>query len=190
MVNKDNMKKDNKKRVYVLMLSKEFPKEHPKAGEPTGFVDLLKVAFSSCETCRKTSVTNCSICVRSSNIPIGKIHTIRKNYERWEKRIKAVQEGKAMLSIRQWKGRPYEKGNVQIEIVRLGKDDGVGIQKLEWDQMLGWFIDSVDSDVTTADLARNDGLSFEDWKEWFKDMDFTEPLPIIHFTKFRYGKQE
>ena len=30
------MKKEQTK-VYVLMLSKEFPKEHPKAGEQTGF---------------------------------------------------------------------------------------------------------------------------------------------------------
>lgn len=162
-------KRKENMRVYVLMLSKEFPKDHPKAGQSTGFADLLKVALSGCN---------------------GKVHTIRKNYERWEKRIKAVQEGKAVLSIRQWKGRPYEKGNVQIEIARLGKDDGVGIQKLERDQMLGWFIDGVDSDVTTEELARNDGLSLDDWKEWFKDMDLSKPLPIIHFTKFRYGKQK
>ena len=183
-------KKKEDVREYVLMLSKEFPKDHPKAGEPTGFGDLLKVALSGCDTCNNHNELNCLICVRhEKNIPIGKVHTIRKNFDRWEKRIKAVQEGKAVLSIRQWKGRPYEKGNVQIEIARLGKDDGVGIQKLERDQMLGWFIDGVDSDITTMDLARNDGLSLEDWKAWFKDMDLTEPLPIIHFTKFRYGSK-
>ena len=182
-------KKKEDIRVYVLMLSKEFPKEHPKAGEPTGFADQLKVALSGCKSCNASKL-NCLICVRhnQSDTPIGKVHTIRKNYERWEKRIKAVQEGKAVLSIRQWKGRPYEKGNVQVEIARLGKDDGVGIQKLEPDQMSGWVIDGVGSGITTAELAKNDGLSLDDWKAWFKDMDLTEPLPIIHFTKFRYGK--
>ena len=33
------------------------------------------------------------------------------------------------------------------------------------------------------DLAKHDGLSFEDWREWFKGYDLSEPLAIIHFTK-------
>lgn len=177
-------KKKEDLRVYVLMLSKEFPKDHPKAGRDTYFDIALKMALGGYKEWQ-VETPNGTVFL---NVP--KLHTIRKNYDRWEKRIKAIQEGKAVLSIRQWRGRPYEKGNTQIEIARLGKDDGVGIQKLERDQMLGWFIDSVDSDVTTAVLAKNDGLSFEDWKAWFKEIDLTEPLPIIHFTKFRYGKQE
>lgn len=177
-------KKKEDLRVYVLMLSKEFPKDHPKAGQDTYFYFALKMALGGYNEWQVNTPNGMAFL----NMP--KLHTIRKNYKRWEKRIKAIQEGKAVLSIRQWRGRPYEKGNTQIEIARLGKDDGVGIQKLERDQMLGWFIDGVDSDVTTVELAKNDGLSFEDWKEWFKDIDLTEPLPIIHFTNFRYGKQK
>jgi hypothetical protein len=35
-------------------------------------------------------------------------------------------------------------------------------------------------------LAKNDGLSLKNFKEWFKKYDISEPMAIIHFTKFRY----
>ena len=38
----------------------------------------------------------------------------------------------------------------------------------------------------TEDLAENDGLSFENWADWFKDYDLKQPMAIIHFTNFRY----
>ena len=36
------------------------------------------------------------------------------------------------------------------------------------------------------EIALNDGLSFEDWENWFKNYDLAQPMAIIHFTKFRY----
>lgn len=42
------MRKEQTK-VYVLMLSKEFPKEHPKAGEQTGFKEKLELALKAQE---------------------------------------------------------------------------------------------------------------------------------------------
>lgn len=33
-----------------------------------------------------------------------------------------------------------------------------------------------------------DGLSFSDWYDWFRKVDLRQPMAIIHFTKFRYGK--
>lgn len=35
-------------------------------------------------------------------------------------------------------------------------------------------------------LARNDGLTLEDWREWFRGYDLSKPMAVIHFTKFRY----
>ena len=35
-------------------------------------------------------------------------------------------------------------------------------------------------------LSKNDGLTVEDWRNWFKDYDLSLPLVIIHFTPFRY----
>ena len=37
-------------------------------------------------------------------------------------------------------------------------------------------------------LAENDGLTLADWEAWFSNpkYDLSEPMAIIHFTKFRY----
>ncbi len=147
-------------KTYVLTLSEFFPKTHSKAGMPTHF----KETFLNRE----------------------KKHTIRANYPLWEKRIKEVQEGKAVLSVRQWSGKPY--CSKQVEITRLTFEDRVGIQKLLIVKHSTAWIDyprhrlSVDFKY----LAKYDGLSLADWDEWFKDYDLSKPLAIIHFTKFRY----
>lgn len=146
-------------KTYVLTLSKAFPATHPRKGEPTGF----REAF------RKT-----------------KLHTIRANYTLWLKRIAEVQRGEAVLSVRQWAGKPY--ASKQELIANLTKDDGVGIQWLT-------LLDILDDDFCLICskpfknlklLAKNDGLSFEDWQQWFKNYDKTKTMAIIHFTSFRY----
>ena len=42
--------------------------------------------------------------------------------------------------------------------------------------------------IHLTELAQNDGLEFNDFLSWFEDSDLTEPLAIIHFTKFRYNE--
>ena len=147
-------------KTYVLTLSKVFPKTHKRAGEPTGF-DLLF----------------------THNEYFYKIHTIRANYPLWEQRISEIQAGRAVLSVRQWTGKPYRSKQVEIGI--LTAKDGVGIQMLK---MIDLFRPTIINGhkVELPDLAANDGLSFNDWYEWFKGYDLREPLAIIHFTRFRY----
>ena len=159
-------------KTYVITLSRCFPAKHSKAGEPTQFRDAFYagLVFNRGSECT---------CLRP------KLHTIRANYPLWEKRIKEVQEGKAVLSVRQWAGRPY--WSRQIEIARLTAKDGVGIQMLRFlgDNFNGGYIRN---GVYPSDkiLANNDGLSLADWEEWFRGYDLSKPLAIIHFTKFRY----
>jgi hypothetical protein len=158
-------------KTYVITLAKTFPAWHPRKGEPTEFLEK----FLNGQTGNGNA----------------KLHTIRANYPLWEKRIKEVQNGNAVLSVRQWSGRPY--ASKQVEIATLDASDRVGIQRLEitnlWgcnrctvldDNLLALF------DVDPAELAKNDGLSFYEWLTWFKSYDLTQPLAIIHFTKFRY----
>ena len=40
--------------------------------------------------------------------------------------------------------------------------------------------------LTREELAKNDGLSLEDFTAWFKGYDLSETMAIIHFTPFRY----
>ena len=148
-------------KTYVLTLSKVFPATHLRKGEPTGF----RAAF------RKT-----------------KLHTIRANYPLWEKRIAEVQRGEAVLSVRQWLGKPY--CSKQITIATLTAEDGVGLQQLtDLDTNAYGFYPCVRVDKRNIDkllVAQNDGLSLIDWLSWFKNYDHTKPLAIIHFTNFRY----
>ena len=150
-------------KTYVITLSKTFPSWHPRRGDLTCF---------------------------ASHLRISKIHTIRANYPFWEKRIKEIQAGRAVLSIRQWTGKPY--ASKQEEIARLTSEYGVGIQRLYIYNIDGvyrycvWDEGKYPYGVDPCELARKDGLSFVDWRDWFKDYDITQPLAIIHFTKFRY----
>lgn len=147
-------------KTYVLILSKVFPNNHKRAGEETEFE--LKFVFGG---------------------KLEKKHTIRANYPLWKKRMAEVQQGKAVLSVRQWTGKPYR--SKQVEIARLTAAHGVGIQMLK---MIDLFRPvTIDGHkVELPDLAANDGLSFNDWYDWFKGYDLREPLVIIHFTPFRY----
>lgn len=144
-------------KTYVLTLSKVFPATHPCKGEPTGF----REAF------RKT-----------------KLHTIRANYPLWAKRIAEVQRGEAVLSVRQWSGRPYM--SKQETIATLTADDGVGIQKLTFFSGRIIYPTVGKYQPSVKEIANNDGLHADDWVYWFKNYDLSKPLAIIHFTKFRY----
>lgn len=144
-------------KTYVIILSEKFPTTHPRKGQETEF--------------------------GRSFLNGKKIHTIRGNFSLWEKRIAQIQNGEAVLSVRQWTGKPYQ--SKQVEIARLTAEDGVGIQELKLTDL---------SRPTTINghrielplLAKNDGLGFNDWFYWFEKYDLSKPLAIIHFTKFRY----
>lgn len=168
--------------TYYLTLSNVFPKGHRKEGTPTFFKNMVLAA-----TRRK-----------KGEIFKPKIHTIRANYDFWAKRFEKIAAGEACLSIRKWVGKPYAKGSTQREIVRLTKEDGIGIQKLEivrrpcgiGEVWIG-YIDGILMDHSIpfdgfGTLARNDGLSLDDWISWFRNYDLSKPMAIIHFTKFRY----
>jgi len=151
--------------TYTLLLSEHFLKAHPRAGEPTNFV----------ENFRKT-----------------KLHTIRGNYELWRKRFEKIERGEACLSVRVWDGAPFASS--QRVIANLGKDDGIGLQLLQFKGRTGFtwigtpYIDHQRL-LHYVELANNDGLSFVDWANWFSssDIDLTEDFAIIHFTDFRYN---
>ena len=156
-------------KTYIITLSRHFLANHKRAGEETHFKEkfLLGQGLTDYDT-----------------PSMAKIHTIRANYPLWEKRIKEVQEGRAVLSIRQWTGKPYR--SKQVEIAMLTAENGVGVQKLEfYNNTLGLCHIGIVYQ-RKYELAYHDGLSFEDWEEWLKGYDLSEPMAIIHFTKFRY----
>ena len=157
-------------KIYVITLSRCFLANHSKAGEPTNFRD----AFNAGQVFNRG--LEC-LYLRP------KLHTIRANYPLWERRIKEIQDGHAILSIRQWSDKPYR--SKQEEIARLTAANGVGIQKLE---LTNDFSECIvgDQRYSYVSVAKNDGLHPADWLDWFSCYDLAKPLAIIHFTKFRY----
>lgn len=143
-------------KTYVLTISRNFQKSHKRAGEPTNF-------FEKIEKCEK-------------------IHTIRGNYDLWAKRAKEINEGRAVLSVRYWDGKPYK--SKQVEVFQLIK---IGVDKFYFHSLDVMFVfdEKTKTYLNVLEVAKNDGLSFEDFKEWFKNVK-PEPMAIIHFTDFRY----
>jgi len=164
-------------KTYVLMISKTFMKSHPRGGQLTYFRDKIEYALTD-----KVS---------------GKIHTIRGNYDLWSKRADEINAGKAILSVRQWTKSPYNyerDGSKQQEFIKLNK---IGVQQIK---IVHWapvtpsrlidgrafqkecVVDRARS-IPANQIAKNDGLNYPDFYDWFKD-DFEGC--IIHFTDFRY----
>lgn len=152
------------KKKVVLMLSKAFPKRMSNAGEPTNFAEKL----SSGE----------------------KKHTIRANLAWWKKKAELINSGKAYLSIRQWEGMPYR--SKQIEIARFDK---ISIQPLiigdaeSWKEDVCQVWDNESQRFKMSKLseaAKNDGLPFDVFKEWFLPYDNSQTMAIVHFTEFKY----
>ena len=118
-----------------------------------------------------------------------KLHVILSNYPLWEKRMKEVKERSAVIDLFYWQGKPATICSKQVVFATLDKDSGVGIQTLFFDECdinKALIADSLKTFVLPSQIAKNDGLSLEDFKAWFKGYDLSEPMAIIHFTKFRY----
>lgn len=159
-------------KTYVITLSQVFPTTHPKAGIPTGFEHKLHAAINGW-----------------SDHAHLKLHTIRANYPLWAKRFEQIERGEAYLSVRQWSGKPY--ASKQVEIARLTKEDGIGLQELIYkkeNRLSPARYTIEDCEIDTRMLAENDGLTLADWEAWFSNpkYDLSKPMAIIHFTKFRY----
>lgn len=152
--------------TYVITLSKTFPVTHHRKGEATNFADKVRAAISSADEWQK-------------------LHTMRGNYDLLKKRFEQIEKGEACLSVRQWTGKPY--CSKQVEIMRLTREDGIGLQRMTVagnSTLHPIFVDG--TSVKADELAYNDGLSSPDWFNWFSRYNLTEPLAIIHFTEFRY----
>lgn len=137
---------------YVIMIARRYPAYHSRKGQYTKFYGAILDGI--------------------------KIHTIRKNFPLWEKRIAEVQAGKAILELRQWNGRPYR--SKQDLLMPLSAADGVGIQRYSFPPKKHSIL------ATPEMIAKNDGLSFNDFQQWFQEVTKEDEFAIIHFTPFRY----
>ena len=143
------------KKQIVLMIAKNFLAYHKRAGQATDFEAKIKAK--------------------------EKLHTIRPNFDKWKEKIEEVKSGKAELVLKQWEGRPYHSTPNKLSIYD-DKDD-IDVSKLT-KSADGFFVNDTIK-VEPEDLAKNDGLSLQDFEDWFKVFP-TEPMAIIHLNSFRY----
>lgn len=155
--------KEQKIIRYRLSISRYFPAYHPKKGDDTYFVEQIQRG--------------------------AKIHTIRANVALWEKRMKKVKEGKAVIELYYWTGKPYHSPQQVFEI--LDKESGCGTQRVDLSCLIDLHLCLIVNEnsarrVGELSICLNDGLRLLYFEEWFKKYNLSEPLAIIHFTKFRY----
>lgn len=148
-----------------ITLSKVFPATHSKAGEATNFRQKVINQFDGVD---------------------GKKHTIRSNYSWWARKFESISIGEMYLSLREWTGKPYN--SPQEEWLQLHK---IGLQQIEMvyssdDAYPRVWIDN--KEVAIQEVAKNDGLSVEDFVEWFFGSSKSNTFEgvVIHFTDFRY----
>lgn len=121
-----------------------------------------------------------------NNMEIKK-HTIRANYDLWEKRFQKIDKGEAQLSIRVWSGLPYRSKQVIIE--NLTKKDGIALTRARkciiTNNILIQTL-SVEVKVKADIVAKNDGLNHEDFEHWFDHIEPLKDLAFIYFGRWRY----
>lgn len=150
---------------YRLPVAKTFPAHHPRKGEETGFWHKIHNAL-----------------YRWPFDP-HKIHTIRKNYDLWEKRFKKIDAGEAVLEVYE----DTEEGKKNP--ITLSREDGIGLQELFFVAGdINFPLIKFGREAGYKEIARNDGLSDDEFFDWFdtRDCDLDESFALIHFTKFRY----
>ncbi|NDV81311.1 hypothetical protein [Bacteroides sp. 51] len=199
---------------YRLPLSRVFPATHPKKGERTFFREKILQStheyypvqckcgwVGSSEECDCYQIgqsgdwsdpqcPKCSQYVEEFNC-FPKRHTIRENVEYWKKRIDEINKGNAVLEIYEWIGKPYGKGSTTKTLFTFDKNSGIGYQELQFSMNSFDFPRTFSKNggvlaLMPGNLAKNDGLSLQDFKDWFKKSDLSKPKIIIHFTDFRY----
>lgn len=150
------------RKKVILTLCKVFPKTHSKAGINTLFAVKL---FAG-----------------------RKLHTIRSDEkDLWSKKVADINEGKKILCVREWTGRPYNSEQADIkQFVNVGLQDITITCGVDDEKPLAW-VDGKPVPIET--IAKNDGLELSDFIEWFFGSVHTGNVfkgKIIHFTDFRY----
>jgi len=177
--------------MKVLTFSRHFPKGHPKAGQPTYFVEKILLGLledklmmkSKCvEMARQTGI--------SEDHPMYYIDSINGYDDSCLKRttIRAGSRWKPgdMASLRIWSGVPRRSKQIEFAQVEV---------KQVWDIEIGgfWFINSeILEHDKVVELAGNDGLAYDDFINWFnihpkKKGDVFRGQIICWSDKIQYG---
>lgn len=163
--------------MRVITFSRTFPAYHPKTGEPTYFVEkiLNQFGIDFCtelyaemvlnlneEKVKRGKLTNNQIrsfihtLIKNRHITDCKRHTIRSGH-RWKIGDK--------FSPRVWSGKPYRSPQIIIA-------PDIEVKKVWYFEIKNNLIFINNSPISIVEyrelIARNDGLNYQDFKDWFK----------------------
>src|SRR5687767_12495636 len=167
--------------MKVLTFSKEFPINHPKASEPTFFVERIlnllhdnQIVLDNIHDELKPFINDFELIGTQRQ----KHHTVRPG-SRWKPGD--------MASLRVWSDKPYRSKQIEFAQVEIKKVWDIEISEF-------WFInDQILEHGQVAELAKNDGLAYDDFIAWFsihpktKDDVFRGQV-ICWSDRIEYGK--
>lgn len=146
----------------VRTLSRTFMKGHPRAGEPTFFVEKFLLSRMSMGITIKELKKYDSLVSPEAKAKLPKHHTIRMG-----RHFKANDE----LTLAVWSGKPYRSKQVKlwtgpirsVNILIIVRHTYVKISKDVTDGL----VDTI-TPLNIYKVANNDGLEYHDFLEWFK----------------------
>ena len=154
----------------VLTFSRVFPSYHPRKGEPTYFVEKITRSLHE-QGLKPWDILNKIFSNEMYYICEAKHHTIRVGH-RWKVGDK--------FSPRVWPGKPRQSKQIiiapDIEVKKVWDFESKG----------GWiYLKSKDGNWAGVgqnkftEIAKNDGLSYDDFKKWIKYPKDTGNMQII-----------
>lgn len=163
--------------MKVITFSRQFPKNHPRAGHPTRFVEKIWKSLyvnGECPDDLNQWIKNYPLPIDGDyNDTPKKIHTIRSG-TRWK--------AGDWFSARVWLDRPYASKQhefAQIKVVETipfsldAKGYILNGRWLKYDELV--------------DVSRNDGLSLEDFECWFSGSLFDGQIVSWYPIGDKYG---
>lgn len=142
----------------VITFSRVFPKYHPKAGQPTYFVEKVYKSLFIMKCVPPELATDFNFAVMNDENYKAKHHTIR-NGNRWKVGDK--------FSPRVWSGKPYNSKQIILsDDVKIEKIFNIKIE-VEGNFHTA-YIDGKNVNQETMEIvAMNDGLSLSELYNWF-----------------------
>lgn len=150
--------------MKVITFSRHFPKGHPKAGQPTHFVEKIESCLADIIPGWEMSKTfTLHEWEPYYNCTMPKHHTIRTG-----SRFKPGET----VSLRVWSDKPYRSRQIEFAQVEVKKTWAFKLRPIKVhdarEVRVYRFINNIlVTDAMAKEIASNDGLSIEDFDAWF-----------------------
>jgi hypothetical protein len=147
----------------IITFSRIFPSYHPKAGQPTFFVEKIWESLylsHFVETGYFDKMLSAGFNIGQHGIYEPKHHTIRSGH-RWK--------AGDWFSPRVWSGKPYHSKQIIIgPDIQVKKTWRFEIKQTPGYGMRLWINGFIIDTVIQIKLTQNDGLSMDDFMRWFQ----------------------